>query len=348
MTAIFSRRTDPTRSVVLLDGAKTPGAKILVSGGSRCNVTNAAVTDRDFWGGPRSIVRRMLRAFTADDAVAFFQAIGVSLHEEANGKLFPDSNRARDVLDALLRELNTRGAVLLAGHRVEDVVAEADGFRIITSQRRAARSARGARHRRTSRSRKAEATARASRSPGGSATPSCRLTPALTPLLLAEQDELHRSALRRRARRGAVDLDRRRTTASHRGCDALDPFRRQRSGGARRVAALAARRGERADARADRELLRRCHLRGHRSPRGPSWREPDRRRRCMQILGGVVPASACARVAAHSGPRRFDAARPFRARRSPYSSPTPLSSGRFPWSAPADTPPLKRLPAASA
>ena len=46
----------------------------------------------------------MLRAFPVDDTVAFFREIGVSLHEEAGGKLFPDSNRARDVLDALLRE----------------------------------------------------------------------------------------------------------------------------------------------------------------------------------------------------------------------------------------------------
>ena len=98
-TAIFARRFNRSRSVVLLDGARTPGAKILVSGGSRCNVTNAAVTERDFWGGKPSVIRRVLRAFPVSDTVAFFREIGVSLHEEAGGKLFPDTNRARDVLD---------------------------------------------------------------------------------------------------------------------------------------------------------------------------------------------------------------------------------------------------------
>ena len=60
----------------------------------------------------------MLRAFPVDDTVAFFREIGVSLHEEAGGKLFPDTNRARDVLDALLRERDRVGATLAPGHRV--------------------------------------------------------------------------------------------------------------------------------------------------------------------------------------------------------------------------------------
>src|SRR5207247_2742944 len=102
-TAIFTRRQNRSRSVVLIEAARKPGAKILVSGGSRCNVTNTIVTERDFWGGRSTIVRRILRQFPVDETVAFFRDLGVPLHEEAGGKLFPDSNRARDVLDGLLR-----------------------------------------------------------------------------------------------------------------------------------------------------------------------------------------------------------------------------------------------------
>jgi predicted Rossmann fold flavoprotein len=116
--AVFARRTNPSRSVVLLEGAKHPGAKILVSGGSRCNLTNSNVTERDFWGGRSTIVRRVLRAFPVDETVRFFRDLGVTSHEEAGGKLFPDSNRARDVLDALLREIDRLGATLASGHRV--------------------------------------------------------------------------------------------------------------------------------------------------------------------------------------------------------------------------------------
>ena len=55
-TAIFTRRANPSCTVALVDGARKPGAKILVSGGGRCNVTNVSVTERDFWGGRSTIV----------------------------------------------------------------------------------------------------------------------------------------------------------------------------------------------------------------------------------------------------------------------------------------------------
>jgi predicted Rossmann fold flavoprotein len=131
--AIFIRRRNPSRSVTLLDGAARPGAKILVSGGSRCNVTNVSVTERDFWGGKPTIVRRVLRGLTVADTVAWFASLGVPLHEEEHGKLFPDSNRSRDVLDALMRELQSSGAVLRGGTRVVDVTREDGSFQLHTS-----------------------------------------------------------------------------------------------------------------------------------------------------------------------------------------------------------------------
>lgn len=133
-TAIFTSRLNPSRSVLLLDGAARPGAKILVSGGSRCNVTNAAVTERDFAGGKPTIIRRVLRAFSPSETVEWFASLGVPLHEEAHGKLFPDTNRSRDVLDALLREAHAAGVVLAAGTRVSAVGRHGDVFRLDTTR----------------------------------------------------------------------------------------------------------------------------------------------------------------------------------------------------------------------
>jgi predicted Rossmann fold flavoprotein len=132
--AIFARRAGPGRTVLLLEGARRPGAKILVSGGSRCNVTNAVVTDADFWGGRRPIIRRVLRALPVRDTVEFFRAIGVGLHEETDGKLFPDSQQARAVLRALLDEAQRVGAELAADTRILDVERDSDGFRLTTSR----------------------------------------------------------------------------------------------------------------------------------------------------------------------------------------------------------------------
>ena len=135
-TAIFARRQAPQLRVICLDGATRIGAKILVSGGSRCNVTNREVTERDFWGGPSRVVRSVLRAYPAAKAAAFFSDLGVPLHEEEDGKLFPDSNESRDVLNALLEALRGAGADLHTGERVTDIRREEARFVVEASSRR--------------------------------------------------------------------------------------------------------------------------------------------------------------------------------------------------------------------
>lgn len=137
-TAIFAARHAPTLRIAALDGAARLGAKILVSGGGRCNVTNTVVTAADFWGGSRRIIERVLRSFPAERTVEFFREIGVSLHEEAGGKLFPDSHRARTVLDALLNEARQLRIDVLAAHRVNEIERPGDStpcFNLRTSHR---------------------------------------------------------------------------------------------------------------------------------------------------------------------------------------------------------------------
>ncbi|NDC63797.1 MAG: aminoacetone oxidase family FAD-binding enzyme, partial [Planctomycetia bacterium] len=99
-------------SIVAVDGARRLGAKILVAGGGRCNVTHWRVSEADFAGSTPPAIRRVLARFTADDAAAFFTAAGVPLKREETGKLFPVSDSARSVLDALVGEATAAGAVL--------------------------------------------------------------------------------------------------------------------------------------------------------------------------------------------------------------------------------------------
>ncbi|MGE0684956.1 MAG: NAD(P)/FAD-dependent oxidoreductase [Candidatus Binatia bacterium] len=103
--------------IVLLDSAKKLGAKILVSGGGRCNVTHHEVHPEDF-NGSRNIVRNVLAAFDAHAAVRWFESLSVSLKQEETGKLFPVSDSARIVLNALLRRCAELGITLLTQHRV--------------------------------------------------------------------------------------------------------------------------------------------------------------------------------------------------------------------------------------
>jgi len=133
-TAAFIGQLKSVQNVTLLDSAAKPGAKILISGGSRCNVTNVSISELDFWGGHRTAVRRILRALPVADTVEFFNRIGVHLHEEADGKLFPTSNRARDVLSALLGEVARVGVVLRSGWQVLDITRIGNHFHLTTNR----------------------------------------------------------------------------------------------------------------------------------------------------------------------------------------------------------------------
>lgn len=114
--------------VVLLDGSKKVGVKILVAGGGRCNVTHHAVDEKQYAGTSRNTIRRVLRSFGVDDTVAFFEELGVTLKREDTGKLFPTTDKARTVLDALLNEVRRLGVELVHPWRVGGVERDGEGF----------------------------------------------------------------------------------------------------------------------------------------------------------------------------------------------------------------------------
>ena len=124
MAAIFAGRTARARGATLriaaIDGAKRIGAKILISGGGRCNITNEIVHPEDF-NGSRNAIAKVLRTFDVAATVAFFEDLGVPLKIEETGKLFPVSNRARDVIDALLRAAEDAGVEVITGVRVQSL-----------------------------------------------------------------------------------------------------------------------------------------------------------------------------------------------------------------------------------
>jgi len=106
--------------ILLLDGAKTIGAKILVSGGGRCNVTHHEIMPADFLGN-RHIIKNVLAAFSVDDTIKWFASMGVELKREPTGKLFPVTDRARTVLNALAERCRERGVEIQPNRRVTDI-----------------------------------------------------------------------------------------------------------------------------------------------------------------------------------------------------------------------------------
>ncbi len=107
--------------IVILDGAKRLGAKILVSGGGRCNVTHDAVDERAFAGSSSGAIRKVLRRFDVPSVIEFFRGLGVELKREETGKLFPTTDDARTVLDALLAAARAAQVEIRHPWRVEEV-----------------------------------------------------------------------------------------------------------------------------------------------------------------------------------------------------------------------------------
>jgi predicted Rossmann fold flavoprotein len=128
MAAIAAARDAPDARVCVLDGATRLGAKILIAGGGRCNVTHRQVDERDFNGSTAPAIRRILRGFGVEATRAFFLAEGVPLKEEPTGKLFPVSDRAKDVLDALVAAARRAGVDLDHPRRVSGITAVPGGF----------------------------------------------------------------------------------------------------------------------------------------------------------------------------------------------------------------------------
>ncbi|MEW4567525.1 NAD(P)/FAD-dependent oxidoreductase [Tautonia sp. JC769] len=146
------RAAERGRRVVVLEKNRRPGVKILMSGGTRCNITNArGLKDRSVISGPidpafnpkeargaRSIMDAFgpngrflapaLKALSVEQTVRLFEGEGVATKIEGNGKVFPVSDKAIDVLDALVRRLARSGAELRTQCPVQSVEAEGDAF----------------------------------------------------------------------------------------------------------------------------------------------------------------------------------------------------------------------------
>ena len=119
-------------TITAIDSARKLGAKILVAGGGRCNVTHETVSEADYAGSTPAAIRKVLRRFGVDDCVAFFGEAGVLFNREDTGKLFPVTDSARTVLEALVREATRAGAKLVYPAKVTGIAKTDAGFSVTT------------------------------------------------------------------------------------------------------------------------------------------------------------------------------------------------------------------------
>jgi predicted Rossmann fold flavoprotein len=120
MAAIQAAQGDA--SVVLLEGGRELGRKILISGNGRCNLLNVDGDDPSHYHGsqPR-FVRPALAAFPVQEALSFFKELGIVTKQEKRGRLFPLSDQARSIVDVLADALSLAGVKVWTNVRVESL-----------------------------------------------------------------------------------------------------------------------------------------------------------------------------------------------------------------------------------
>ncbi len=151
----WSRRPSPhprAPASTLLERTKDGGRKILISGGGRCNVLPSVLAPERFvTDSPTHLLRGMLRAWPLHEQRAFFEddlQIPLALEEES-GKLFPRSNKAKDVRDALVAFARSKGVEIQFDTTVTDFNASPTGFTLTTSKGDLSGRSRDRGHRRT-------------------------------------------------------------------------------------------------------------------------------------------------------------------------------------------------------
>ncbi|MEO2078494.1 MAG: NAD(P)/FAD-dependent oxidoreductase [Bacillus sp. (in: firmicutes)] len=109
--------------VLLIDKGEKLGRKLAISGGGRCNVTNRLPVEEiiKHLPGNGKFLYSAFSIFSNEDIIAFFEKLGIELKEEDHGRMFPVSDKAQSVVDALLQQLEKLNVKVFKNSPVKDL-----------------------------------------------------------------------------------------------------------------------------------------------------------------------------------------------------------------------------------
>jgi predicted Rossmann fold flavoprotein len=116
------------KCVLVLEKNDRPGAKILISGGGRCNYTNLYSSAEQFISGNEHFCKSAFAQWTVEDTISFFETYGIVGKEKTLGQLFPVSDKAKDVVQVFTNLCADMGQELWCDTEVKSVEKAAEGF----------------------------------------------------------------------------------------------------------------------------------------------------------------------------------------------------------------------------
>ncbi|MGM0641620.1 MAG: NAD(P)/FAD-dependent oxidoreductase [Thermotogota bacterium] len=133
---LFAAANIKDKKVLILEKNKKVGKKLLISGTGQCNLTHEGKTYEFFdkYGDKKNYMKKILKRFTNEDVVEYFEDRGLELVVDKNGKYFPKSMKAKDVLDILLSEISKNGHEIKTDSKVVKI-AKSEYFRVFTKDK---------------------------------------------------------------------------------------------------------------------------------------------------------------------------------------------------------------------
>jgi predicted Rossmann fold flavoprotein len=119
------------RRTLVLEKNDQPGAKILISGGGRCNYTNLYATAQQFISQNEHFCKSAFAQWTVEDTISFFEAYGIIGKEKTLGQLFPVTDKAKDVVAVFTNLCNDMGQEIWCDADVKSIEKVESGFNIL-------------------------------------------------------------------------------------------------------------------------------------------------------------------------------------------------------------------------
>ena len=119
------------KQTLILEKNDKVGAKILISGGGRCNYTNLYSSHQQFISENEHFVKSAFAQWTVDDTISFFETYGITGKEKTLGQLFPESDKARDIVKVFTDLCHDLGQQIQCDADVKQVIQTEEGFTVI-------------------------------------------------------------------------------------------------------------------------------------------------------------------------------------------------------------------------
>lgn len=116
--------------IIILERMNRIGKKILATGNGRCNITNINISSKNYYGNNPEFTNYALKEYSVQRTLEFFDKLGILAKEEQQGKIYPYSDQASAILDALRNELERLNIKIITEFEAKEIIKQKNGFKI--------------------------------------------------------------------------------------------------------------------------------------------------------------------------------------------------------------------------